>query len=443
MRMRDALLNARSYITILLGFLLGFAIVVWVERQMPTRVESTSGLALSKAFPPLPTTRDLTFNEAIWARVAWQYYVNNTQPNGLANARDAEPWFSLWSTGSYLFAAMAAQRLDIITTGEFDERITAALFSLGQLPLNAQGIPASYYHADTLKILGKAESSAIGMGRLLTALQTLLWHYPQHAAEIRDLFNQWQTGALIERGETTRASLPVHHWTLATDEPRNSFGYRLYASHTLRLIDNDAGLAVTNPPEGQAMIDIDGVMVPDEGLRTPWGRQPSLVSLPYLLTGLETGFDAQSAEIAWRIMQIQQRRHSLQVREPPISTDYAEPAPEYVTEQPNRQPDNQSSVSNAPPEQRAITSTRSAFAWYALFRNTWSEALREQVLTLQVPGKGWQQGLNLNASVNNVIDADTNAIVLESLSFIAHGQMLCLSCMNTTARPTPAAGATP
>ncbi|WOZ75359.1 DUF3131 domain-containing protein [Kosakonia sacchari] len=443
MRMRDALLNARSYITILLGFLLGFAIVVWVERQMPTRVESTSGLTLSKAFPPLPTTRELTFNEAIWARVAWQYYVNNTQPNGLANARDAEPWFSLWSTGSYLFATMAAQRLDIITTAEFDERITAALFSLGQLPLNPQGIPASYYHADTLKILGKAEGSAIGMGRLLTALQTLLWHYPQHAAEIRDLFNQWQTGALVESGETTRASLPVHHWTLATDEPRNSFGYRMYASHTLRLINNEAGLAVTNPPEGQAMIDIDGIMVPDEGLRTPWGRQPSLVSLPYLLTGLETGFDAQSAEIAWRIMQIQQRRHSLRVRKPPISTDYAEPAPDYVNDLPTRQPDNQTSINDAPPEQRAITSTRSAFAWYALFRNAWSEALREQVLTLQVPGKGWQQGFNLNNRVNNVINADTNAVVLESLSFIAHGQMLCLSCMNTTARTTPAAGATP
>ncbi|MBR7358651.1 DUF3131 domain-containing protein, partial [Klebsiella pneumoniae] len=78
-----------------------------------------------------------------------------------------------------------------------------------------------------------------------------------------------------------------------------------------RLIDSAAGLAVTNPPEGQKMIDLDGVMVPDEGLRTPWGKQTSLISLPYLLIGLELSFDAQSAEIAWRIMQIQQRRHDL------------------------------------------------------------------------------------------------------------------------------------
>ncbi|MDU4271871.1 MAG: DUF3131 domain-containing protein, partial [Enterobacter asburiae] len=90
-------------------------------------------------------------------------------------------------------------------------------------------------------------------------------------------------------------------------------------------------------------------------------------------------------------------------------------------------------------EKVAMTSTRTAFAWYALFRNSWSEALRQQVLPLQVPGKGWQRGLNLNNSVNTVVDADTNAIVLESLSYIAHGQMLCLACLYTS----PSAGATP
>lgn len=53
-------------------------------------------------FSAAPSPRELTFDEAIWARVAWQYYVNNTQPNGLANAHDGEPWLSLWSVGSYL-----------------------------------------------------------------------------------------------------------------------------------------------------------------------------------------------------------------------------------------------------------------------------------------------------------------------------------------------------
>lgn len=438
MRKWDALLTARSYLTILVGFLVGFAIVVWVEKQMPTRVESSTGMTLSHDFPPLPPPQELTFDEAIWARVAWQYYVNNTQPNGLANARDGESWFSLWSTGSYLFAAIAAKQLNILTTDEFDERITAALLTLAQLPLNDQKLPAAYYHADSLQILGKADSSAIGMGRLFNALQTLLWRYPQHAAAVRDLFNQWNLSALIVNTTVRQGAAPLHHWALATDEPRNSFGYRLYASHTLRLIDSAAGLAVTNSPAGQQMIDIDGVMVPDEGLRTPWGRQTSLISLPYLLTGLELGFEVQSAEITWRIMQIQQRRHSLRVSKPPIGTDYAEPAPDYANAQTGRQ-----LRQNSAPDQTQLTSTRTAFAWYALFRNDWSEALRQQVQPLQVPGKGWQRGFNLNGSVNEIVDADTNAVVLESLAYIAKGQMLCLACLSPTIQSISSAGATP
>ncbi len=338
---------------------------------------------------------------------------------------------------------VAAEQLHIVTAAEGDERIAAALFTLGQLPLNAQGLPAAQYHADTLQILGNPDSSAIGMGRLLTALQTLLWRYPQHAAAVRDLFNQWRVGALISNSPASQAAAPLHHWALAADEPRDSFGYRLYASHTLRLIDSAAGLAVTNPPQGQQMIDIDGIMVPDEGLRTPWGRQPSLISLPYLLTGLELGFDAQSAEIAWRIMQIQQRRHSLRVSKPPISTDYAEPAPDYASALADRQPQSAFAPRSAAPEQTAITSTRTAFAWYALFRNSWSEALRQQVQTLQVPGRGWQRGFNLSRSVNDVIAGDTNAIVLESLAYISRGQMLCLACLSPAPLPSSSAGATP
>ncbi|WP_426347681.1 DUF3131 domain-containing protein [Cronobacter universalis] len=446
MKVTDALLSARSYITILVGFLIGFAVVVWVERQMPTRVESSSGITLSEDFPPLPDSRPLTYDEAIWARVAWQYFVNNTRPDGLVNAQDGAPWFSLWSTGSYLLAAVSAYRLDVITRDEFDERVTQALFALGELPLTPNGLPAAYYRADNQDILGKPESSAVGAGRLLMALQVLLWHYPQHAPAVNALLARWDLDALFVQAKNTSAALAVRHWVIPTDEPRDSFGYRTYASHTLRLINTTAGLAVTQPPEGQSMIDIDGIMVPDEGLRTPWGKQPSLVSLPWLLTGLELGFDAQSGEVAWRIMQIQQRRHSLRVRKPPISTDYAEQAPDYAAAIPERQPQREpgeTAYDKTAPERTAITSTRSAFAWYALFRNGWSEALRKQVQPLLVPGKGWQRGLNLNNSVNNVIDADTNAVVLESLAYIAGGQLLCLGCQHTPSTANASAGVTP
>ena len=57
------------------------------------------------------------------------------------------------------------------------------------------------------------------------------------------------------------------------------------------------------------------------------------------------------------------------------------------------------------------------------------------MLPMIEPGKGWKAGFNADGSVNAAIDADTNAMVLESLSYIAHGQLLCLGCL---AAPLPA-----
>lgn len=441
MSLKSGIYSARSYLTILIGFLIGFAIVLWVERQMPTRVETTDGIVLSKSFPPLPQQRELTFDEAVWARIAWQYFVNNTQANGLVSAEADKPWLSLWSTGSYLLATIAAKQLAIIPDAEFDDRISSALDALGALPLKPDGLPAAFYQADTLDTLPSADQnagSAIDMGRLLMPLQILLWRYPQHAAAVNQLLSRWQLAGLLQSSGPQGASLPVNRWVIRTDDPRGSYGYRLYAGSVLRLINASAGLAVSQPPDGLKLVEIDGHAVPDEGLRTPWGKQPSLISMPYLLTGLEQGFDARSGEITWRIMQIVQNRTGTPSDADQINSDYAEQAPDFVGALPGSQPlpiQNLNDDASGSLASRALTSTRSAFAWYALFRNRWSEALRKEMLPMIAPGKGWKAGFNADGSVNSAIDADTNAMVLESLSYIAHGQLLCLGCL---AAPLPA-----
>lgn len=443
--LKAGLLSARSYITILLGFLIGFAIVLWVEQQMPKRVETTEGIMLSKNFPPLPQSRDLTFDEAVWARVAWQYFVNNTQLNGLANAEDKQPWFSLWSSGSTLLAIISAWQLNIISAQEFDQRIAAALTTLSELPLLPGDLPASIYHADTLQPASTVSAPAVDVARLLVPLQILQWRYPQHAFAVSELLARWQLSALLQAGAPQGANLPVNRWQLREDDPRSSYGYRLYAAMMLRMINNVAGLAVTQPPDGIKMVEIDGIAVPDEGLRTPWGKQPSLISLPYLLSGLELGFDARSGEIAWRIMQIQQQRTGESSRRPTISTDYAEQAPDFVNALPGEQPlprgEQAAPVENpAPPEPltaHPLSSTRSAFSWYALFRNRWSEEQRQLMMPMLEPGRGWKAGFNPDKSVNARIDADTNAVVLESLTYVSQGQLLCLACLRPPAATAP------
>lgn len=439
--LKAGLLSARSYLTILIGFLIGFAIVLWVEHQMPKRVETTEGIILSKNFPPLPQSRDLTFDEAVWARVAWQYFINNTQLNGLVNAQDGKPWFSLWSTGSYLLATISAHQLNIISTQEFDQRVAAAITTLSALPVQPGELPASAYHADTLEPIATAVAPAVDVARLLVPLQVLQWRYPQHAFAVSELLARWQLAALLQAGAPQGANLPVNRWQLRDDDPRGSYGYRLYAAMMLRMINTRTGLAVSQPPDGIKMVEIDGIAVPDEGLRTPWGKQPSLISLPYLLSGLELGFDARSGEIAWRIMQIQQQRTGESSRRPAVSTDYAEQAPDFVNALPNEQPLPRSEQLDDPPlaplTTHPLSSTRSAFSWYALFRNRWSEEQRQHMLPMLAPGRGWKAGFNPDNSINDRIDADTNAVVLESLTYISHGQLLCLACLWSPAEAAP------
>lgn len=439
--LKAGLLSARSYLTILIGFLIGFAIVLWVEHQMPKRVETTEGIIFSKNFPPLPQSRDLTFDEAVWARVAWQYFINNTQLNGLVNAQDGKPWFSLWSTGSYLLATISAHQLNIISTQEFDQRVAAAITTLSALPVQPGELPASAYHADTLEPIATAVAPAVDVARLLVPLQVLQWRYPQHAFAVSELLARWQLAALLQAGAPQGANLPVNRWQLRDDDPRGSYGYRLYAAMMLRMINTRTGLAVSQPPDGIKMVEIDGIAVPDEGLRTPWGKQPSLISLPYLLSGLELGFDARSGEIAWRIMQIQQQRTGESSRRPAVSTDYAEQAPDFVNALPNEQPLPRSEQLDDPPPAplttHPLSSTRSAFSWYALFRNRWSEEQRQHMLPMLAPGRGWKAGFNPDNSINDRIDADTNAVVLESLTYISHGQLLCLACLWSPAEAAP------
>lgn len=438
MSIRHGIRSARSYLTILIGFMVGFAIVLWVEQQMPKRVETAEGIVLSKDFPALPATRALTLDEALWARVAWQYFVNNTQPNGLVNAEASQPWFSLWSTGSYLLASISAYQLHIISRSEFDDRILSALETLGTLPLLENGHPATYYHAETLTPLTRSSDnsgSAIDMGRLMIPLQILLWRYPEHALAVQQLLSKWHLDDLIAASGPQNTNLPVTRWVMRADESRSSYGYRLYASSMLRTINTASGLAVTQPPDGLKMIEIDSIMVPDEGLRTPWGKQPSLVTLPYVLTGLEQGFDARSGEIAWRIMQILQKRSQYEDQSVTINTDYAEQAPDYTTSQPDSQPLTRTATENAVepdtnPAARALLSTRGAFGWYALFRNNWSNAMRQHMLPMLEPGQGWKSGYNIDGSVNPKIEADTNAVILESLNYITSGQLLCLGCLS-------------
>ena len=194
--MESKLVTARASVVWILAIVLAFAAVAWIEResgrdliartrapaaqQPPARPE----LTLSSDLPPEPAPRALSAQEQQWARTAWAYFERNVEPaTGLARSVDGFPSATMWDTGSWLLALLAAHDLGLVDRRGFDIRVAKALASLDQLPLYGQQLPNKSYDVAALRMTDYRNQpseagigwSAIDLGRLLVPLQALVW----------------------------------------------------------------------------------------------------------------------------------------------------------------------------------------------------------------------------------------------------------------------------
>ncbi|MCH9671572.1 MAG: DUF3131 domain-containing protein, partial [Gammaproteobacteria bacterium] len=78
----------------------------------------------------------LTETELEWAKIAWRYFEQNTNPEtGLVNSIDKYPTTTMWHLADYLAALMAVREFELINSKEFDERISATLVFLNTMKL--------------------------------------------------------------------------------------------------------------------------------------------------------------------------------------------------------------------------------------------------------------------------------------------------------------------
>ncbi|ADO48824.1 DUF3131 domain-containing protein [[Enterobacter] lignolyticus] len=454
MSWKQNLLRARSYLAVMIGFLIASGVVLYVETHMPQSKPVQNELTLSHDFPDLPEPRALTLNEAIWARIAWQYFVNNTQPAGLVNSIDKQPYSTMWDTGNYLIAMISAERLGIISHHELNDRMRSVLSALSALPLTDGKLPAVYYHAQQLirlRSLDHNESqpdwSAVDISRLLMSLNISAWLYPEHAPAIQQLTRRWRFDALFVQREPKK-SLSLREpktWQLISQDNRQSYGYQLYALNSLRRTSILAGSVLSAPFPSQHIISIDGVNIPYDGL-VNIGKldHPVVSNLPFLLTGLEVGFDINSAEMSWRIMKVQESRYKSTGDLAWMGTDYEERLPRFENDTLAHRPPAAIDKTRREVSNTALQlSTRSVFSWYALFRTPWNTMMRQRSAALFEPGRGWYDGIVSGSQQrSNIISATTNAAVLESLVYLSQGPLFCQNCMPASSS-TPADGQQP
>lgn len=437
MSFKQGLVRARSHIIFLTGLVTAFGLVGWLEGISMGNAATPEAIVTASQEVKIAPTRPLTAEELAWAKIAWKYFQNNTiADTGLVNSVDNYNASTLWDTSSYLMAVIAAQRLGLIDSIEFDSRIAKTLETLAKLPLFEGKLPNKSYNTLSLQMVDYTNQpsekgigwSAIDIGRILVPFNVLAWNYPQHTAAVKQLIASWNTQPLLVDGVLYGAVVTDQGETQYVQEGR--LGYEEYAAKSFNLM----GLDVSNSlryTDFLKFVDIEGIQIATDS-RDPqqYGAHNYVVSEPYILDGIEFGWDHISQELAWRVYKAQEKRAATTGILTAVSEDNIDQAPYFVynTVFTSGKAWNAITEKGEDASQFKTLSTKAAFGWHLLYETDYTHRLMKKAASLADPERGWYSGLyEVSGQPNKAITANTNGIILEALAYKQTGKLMKLS----------------
>lgn len=436
MSFKEGLVRARSHLIFLTGLVTAFGLVGWLEGVSMGNANTPEAVIEASTDVKIAPTRPLSAQEIEWAKIAWKYFQNNTiAETGLVNSVDNYNASTLWDTSSYLMAVIAAQRLGIIDQTEFDARIFKALDSLAQMPLFEGKLPNKSYNTISLQMVDYNNLpsktgigwSAIDIGRILVPFNVLTWHYPQHTNAVKQVLGKWDTSPMLVKGVLQGAAVTDAGETLYLQEGR--LGYEEYAAKSFNLMGLDVSSSLRYT-DFLKFVDIYGIQVATDS-RDPLQYQAHnyVVSEPYILDGVEFGWDHLSQELAWRVYKAQEKRFADTGILTAVSEDNIDQPPYFVynTVFTDGKVWNAISEKGEDASQFKTLSTKAAFGWHALYETDYTQKLVTKAATLADPERGWYSGLyEMSGEPNKAITANTNGIILEALAYKQDGKLMRL-----------------
>jgi hypothetical protein len=399
--------------------LLGFGVHLTLQWQqyntLPTPAISQGQNRLS--------TEDLTL-----ARTAWQYFENNRLPTGLVSSAADFPATTMWDVGSQLAGMVAARELNLLDSQPFDQWMQQTLGSLAKIPLYHNELPNKAYNAKTLipvnyGQLDKPQEigfSSLDLARLVQWLTIISHRYPQHAAASQAVIQRWNLSRLVKEGELmgTEARKGEETWN-----QEGRVGYEQYAAYGLKNIGILAPKAA-DPTLQVEFVNVMGVEVPTDKRKT---YHNYVTSEPYILDGLETGFQALPPDYAGRILQAQQKRYQQTHQLTAWSEDNLDKEPWFVYNCifVNGEPWKTLDSSGKDATVFRGSSVKAAIGWHMLFQNTYTEKVYKGMRWLADPKRGVFAGFyEETQQPNRALTVNTNGIVLEALLYRRVGKPL-------------------
>jgi hypothetical protein len=392
--------------------------------------------------PPVKPTPPPTINspprlrqkaDQIAAEKAWQYFQRNWNPQtGLVNSGDNFPWTTWWDQGSALLGIHAARQLGLLPNDVFQQRMNTLLNTLEKLPLPPTGLPNKAYSTHTAEMRqlnnkpdpkGSSGWSVLDMARFLLGLHVMRSHYPEYSDRINRIVGRWQIAKLVKDGWLNGA---IPHGGKFLEVQEGRLGYEQYAAHSLKLWNLHALKALSAPPVQTVKVYGIPLLIDQRNFKNS-GATNYLTNDPYLLWGLEIGWPDSVKPQVENLFQVQIQRFQRTGILTAVNEDALDRPPYflYYSVYANNQAWQTNSVREKNYPHLRFLSTKAAFSWYALMPdNPYSKKLRDFAQNLVSKNKGYFAGRyeNRQLGINNSLNVNTNAIILESLLYQARNQ---------------------
>jgi Protein of unknown function (DUF3131) len=375
----------------------------------------------------------LTAEELAMAKSAWAYFEANwNSETGLVNSVDGFASVTMWDQAAAIAALVSAKELNLIPEAEFYTKMRQTLRTLAKMPLYKGELPNKVYNSKTLipvnyGQLEKREEigwSALDLGRLALWLKIVETKYPQLRRRTQAVWEHWKVDRLTKDGQMYGTAV-VNGKEQYNQEGR--LGYENYAAYGLKLW----GLKVDKALEYQsdaAFVELYGHGVPyDKRDAKNSGANNYVLSEPFILDGIETGFQALPKAYADRVLSAQEARYKATNQLTAVTEDNLDREPYFVYSTLFVNGDAWATIADTGKKYNNLrfVSAKAAIGWHVLYNSTYTTELFNFVQTNLNSPKGWYNGFYEELQEpNKSLTANNNGVMLESLLYKKVGKPL-------------------
>ncbi|MCA1990601.1 MAG: DUF3131 domain-containing protein [Coleofasciculus sp. S288] len=380
-----------------------------------------------------PGVGQLTPGEMAIARQAWRYFQQNWNPEtGLVNSADGFASVTMWDQAAAIAALVSAKELGIAPEAEFKTKMSQTLKTLATMPLYKRELPNKVYNSKTLVPvnygqLDKREEigwSAIDLGRLALWLKIVGTKYPEFKNQTEAVWKHWKVERLTDKGQMYGTSV-VNGKEQYNQEGR--LGYENYAAYGLKLWGLDVEKALDFESK-VAFVNLYDKGIPyDKRDYKTSGANNYVLSEPYILDGIETGFQSLPKAYGDRILAAQEARYQATNQLTAVTEDNLDRAPYFVysTLFVNGEPWATITDTRQKHNDLRFLSAKAAIGWHVLYNTDYTSKLLNFVQTNLKSDKGWYNGFYESLrQPNKALTANNNGVILESLLYKKVGKPL-------------------